>query len=129
MSVLRATGSQFDPNAFLTSSALQPCNVFIKGQRRSESDMWDLSGLTVATSDSEIDDFQKQLTDSIEFLISNRAELLRLKSFEGVDDVRLDFGVGRRPAYAQYYFFPPELVALANEFGMGLEISIYGRSE
>jgi len=76
-----------------------------------------------------MDDFGKQVEESIDFLRSNREELLRLKTFEGVEDLRLDFGVSRRKTIGQYQFLPSELVTLAGELGLGLEISIYGSDD
>lgn len=129
MCVLRASGPQFDPESFLRESTLRPCNVFLRGNRRSESSVWETSGITVPTSEAEMDDFGKQVEESIDFLRSNREELLRLKTFEGVEDLRLDFGVSRRKTIGQYQFLPSELVTLAGELGLGLEISIYGSDD
>jgi hypothetical protein len=129
MGVLRASGDQFDPESFLRDSTLQPCNIFLKGERRSESSVWDECGITVPTSEAEMDDFPRQVEDSIKFLRSNREELLRLRAFQGVEDLRIDFGVNRRKVSAQYQFFPSELVILVAQLGMGLELSIYGTDE
>jgi hypothetical protein len=129
MCVLRASGDHFDPESFLRDSTLQPCNIFLKGERRSESSVWGTCGIAVPTSGAEMDDFPKQVADSVQFLKSNRDELLRLKTFEGVNNLRLDFGVNRRKVSGQYQFFPPDLVTLAGQLGLGLEISTYGTDE
>ena len=129
MSLLRATGDEFDPESFLRESTLHPCNVFHKGSRRSEKSVGETSGITVPTSGAEMDQFEKQVEDSLEFLRSNQAELSRLKSFEGVEELRLDFGVSRKDLFGQYQFLPPELVSLAGQLGLGLEVSIYGTDE
>src|SRR5205085_10962622 len=126
MSVLRASGDFFIPQSFLRDSIFQPCNVFLKGERRSESSVWDTSGITVPISEAELDDFEKQANDCVEFLRTNRDELFRLKAFEGIDDLRLDFGVARRKVFAQFQRFPSQLVELAGELGMGIDLSIYG---
>jgi hypothetical protein len=86
---------------------------------------WDSSGLTVPVSQCEFNDFQGQVRDSISFLRVNKDELLRVRSFPGVDGMLLDFSVDRRDVLVQSQSFPSELVALAGEFGLGLELSIY----
>jgi hypothetical protein len=123
--VLRVAGNQFQPERFLSESTLVPCNVFRKGERKSESRLWDTSGVTVVVSEWS-DDFPQQVSDTIEFLKSNRAELLRLKESHGVENMSLDFGVNRKTGFLQSHLFPSELVHLSGEFGMALEVSIYG---
>ena len=129
MSVLRASGDRFDPNRFLEQSTLKPCNVFMKGERRSETSVWNSSGITVPTIDAEIENLPKQIQDSIDFLKLHRDELKHLKQFEGIDDMRIDFGVERKTVFAQSHFLPADLVTLAGEIGIGLEISVYGSDE
>lgn len=126
MCVLRASGAHFNPDSFLRDSTLRPSNVFLKGNRKAEAGVWETSGITVPVSEASLDDFGKQVEEAIEFLRSNREELFRLKTFAGVEDVRLDFAVSRREVFDQYQFLHAELVALAGALGMGLEISIYG---
>ena len=125
MCVLRAYGDSFAPQQFLLLSTLDPCNVFRKGERKSEKTTWNSSGLTVPVSECEFDDFQGQIRDAISFLTVHRDELLRLRSFPGVDGLLLDFPVYRRDVFVQSQSFPSELVALAGELGLGLELSIY----
>ena len=121
--VLRAWGDDFQPESFLAGSSLEPCNVFTRGARKSEGRSWNTSGLTVPVSDS--DSFKHQVTDAIEFLTSNRLELQQLKSSVGIDGLSLDFGVSETDAFCQNHFFPPELISLAAEYRLALEVSIY----
>ena len=123
--VLRASGEQFQPETFLSESTLVPCNVFRKGERKSESRLWDTSGVTVLVSERS-DNFPKQASDAIEFLKSNRTELLRLKESHGIEHMSLDFGVNSKNGFVQSHLFPSDLVKTAGEFGMALEVSIYG---
>jgi hypothetical protein len=123
--VLRAWGDNFQPENFLGGSSLEPCNVFHKGARKSESCTWDTSGLTVVVSEAS-DDFARQVADAIEFLKSHGAELRQLQGNVGLDGLSLDFGVNRRNGFLQSQTFPPELICLAAEYSMALEVSIYG---
>ena len=123
--VLRATGDDFQPDTFLHETIFAPCNIFRKGERKSESRTWDTCGITIVVSEAS-DDFVQQVLDAVEFLKSNRTEMLRLKESAGLEEMRLDFGVSRRNGFLQSYLFPPELVHLAGELKMALEVSIYG---
>ena len=121
--VLRATGNNFQPSDFLRDSTFEPCNVFCKGERRSASSVWDTSGITVDVSSA--DEFSAQVRDAIVFLETNRAELLRLKQFAGLEEFSLDFGVNEKDSFLQSYLFPLKLIHLASEFALELDLSIY----
>lgn len=98
MCVLRVSGERFDPEAFLASSAFVPTKVFHRGEPsalRSRGPTKS-SGFVVAVSDRSWSDLQGQIVDSVAFLRTNRAELLRLAGDATVDDVRLDFPTSLR---------------------------------
>ena len=71
------------------------------------------------------DDFTKQVGDAIEFLKSNREEILRLHRSSGIAGISLDFAVSRTSDFIQSQLFPPELIRLAGELSLAIEISIY----
>lgn len=121
--VLRATGDNFQFSDFLRDSTFEPCNVFRKGERKSASSVWETSGITVDVSSE--DDFSAQVEDAIVFLETNRAEMLRLKQFAGLEELSLDFGVNGKDSFLQSYLFPFKLIHLASEFVLELEVSIY----
>jgi len=123
--VLRAWGDDFQPEQFLTGSSLQPCNVFLKGSRKSETRTWETSGLTLIVSEAP-DDFVQQTADALTFLKSNSPELHRLQTTVGLEGLSLDFGVDRKDCFLQNQLFPSELVSLAAKYSMALEVSIYG---
>jgi len=123
--VLRAWGDAFQPEYFLRGSSIEPCNVFTKGARKSEGRTWETSGLTVVVSEAT-DDFAQQVSDALAFLNSNPSELRRLQTSVGLDGLSLDFGVNRKDGFLQSQLFPSELVSLAAEYSMALEVSIYG---
>ena len=122
---MRAWGDDFEPERFLEEGSFSPCNIFRKGDRKSESRTWDTSGMTIVVSDAS-DDFAQQTVDAIEFLKINRVETLRLQDSNGLEGIGLDFGVTRRNGLLQSHLFPAELIRLAGEFSMTLEVSIYG---
>ena len=124
--VLRVTGDDFQAEKFLEGSTLAACNIFRKGQPKAKNRVWDTSGITFVVSDASGEDFARQVLDAIEFLKSNRHELSRLRGFSGVKGIKLDFGVYRKDGFLQSSVFPPELITLAGNLGIGIELSIYG---
>ena len=126
--VLRATGEIFETGIFLEGSRFEPCNVFCKGERKTKSSVWETSGFTLVVSEADGKDFEQQIKDAITFLKQNKAELLRLRSFVGIEGMSFDFGVYRNNEFIQSYFFPPLLISLAGEAEIALELSIYHNS-
>ena len=82
------------------------------------------SGLTVLVSEA-CDSFVQQLADAVVILKSNRPELRRLHATAGLDGLSLDFGVTATNGFLENYFFPSELISLAAEYAMSLQVSIY----
>jgi|SRR5918911_420384 hypothetical protein len=124
--VLRVSGGDFQPHSFLKDSGFVPCNVFRKGERKAKDRVWDSSGFTVVVSEASGDDFAQQVQDAAGFLRKHKEELARLIKFAGLEDARLDFGVSRKSGFLRSSYLPPELLTLAGEVGVGIEISIYG---
>ncbi|HEY0379456.1 MAG TPA: hypothetical protein VGC87_21240 [Pyrinomonadaceae bacterium] len=124
--VLRAAGDGFQVEKFLETCTLSPCNVFRKGERKSRDRVWDTSGITVVVSDASGDEPDRQVREAVSFLKAHRDELARLRAFDGVTEMGLDFGLNRKNGFAQYIRFPAELTAIAGELRMGIEVSIYG---
>jgi hypothetical protein len=127
--VLRVWGSAFEPESFLTSSSLTPCNVFRKGEPKAKERVWETSGMTISVSDVSGDNFVEQVQDAIQFLKVYENELARLIKHSGVEEMSLDFGVNRKDGFLQTSFFPPDLISLAALLGIGIELSIYGDCE
>jgi hypothetical protein len=127
--VLRVSGVNFQPDRFLAASVFVPCNVFRKSERKAQGRVWDSSGFIVAVSEASGDDFARQVRDAVEFLQKHEEELARLMEYAGLEDVRLDFGVGRKNGFLQSNYLPPALLELAGALGIGVEISIYGADE
>ena len=124
--VLRVTGDNLQLEDLVAGSSLIPCNLFRKGEPKSKSRVWETSGITIVVSDAPGNDFDQQIEDAILFLERNREDVARLRKRSDLEDLRLDFGVDRKEGFLQCAFFPPRLVKVAGELGIGLELSIYG---
>lgn len=129
--ILRVHGRNFAVDDFLARSALEPYEVWHKGDKREHRPQPALhndSGFKMVASTADLADFEGQIRDVVQFLTENFDDLSKLKSEPGVDDIRLDFGLSFRKVCAQYEYFPPELIRLAGALGMGIEVSHYGVS-
>src|SRR5687768_12921621 len=99
--VLRASGEDFDVDAFLVNCNLPVCAVKRRGEpvfpaSQPNGRRHKRSGLHVTASEADFEEFQLQVKEAIEFLRANSDEVLRLCQFPGVEDVTLDFGIARR---------------------------------
>jgi hypothetical protein len=122
--VLRAWGTDFDPEIFLAASTLIACNVFRKGARKSASRIWTTSGFTIDVSKAE-NSFPQQVCDAIEFIKANSSNLRELQQSVGLEGLSLDFGVYKTSGFVQSHVFTPELIRLAADYSMALELTVY----
>lgn len=131
--VLWALGTAFDPAAFLANSLLKPGSTYRKGDllfpSRPDTQVATSSGFTVAVSTAGFDDLDGQISDAIAFLDEHEDELRRLGRFEGVEMVRLDFGVRRSDGAVQTETFPAELLWRAGALDIELAITHYRIAE
>jgi hypothetical protein len=132
--VLRASGPEFDVDAFVADCAWNVAKVFHRGEAllpkaKPDGRKREESGLNVVVSDADFHQFNEQLTDAIEFLTKANAEVCRLVAFPGVTGVVLDFGIAWREGVAQSDLFPAELIRLAGACGIALQLSHYPVSD
>jgi hypothetical protein len=132
--VLRAYGTDFDVEAFLPGCTLPVCAVRRRGEpvapaSRPDGRRHERSGVHVSASDAGFGEFARQVEEATDFLRAQDEQLRRLCAFPGVEDVTLDFGVARRDVAVQCDRLPPELVRVAGELGLGIELSQYPPSD
>lgn len=111
--VLRICGETFRVEDFLATTTFAEAVLQRKG-----------GGFNVEVGGAE-DDVRDQTRVAIAFLRANATEIARARAFPGVDDLTLDFASAFRDVAAQFARFPAELVKLAGELGIALEVSIY----
>lgn len=87
------------------------------------------SGATFVVSDAEFDDFEQQKYNAIDFLKRNKHQIQEILNFSGIEGAVLDFGIYWRNVPVQCDHFPAELVKLAGELGLGLELTQYPPDE
>jgi hypothetical protein len=138
MCVLRAVGTTFDPDAFLSTSSLPRAEAYRAGEPRlprtqPHGPRYQRSGLTIGVSEAEWDDLPSQVLDALNFLRAHREEVSQLVAFPGVEAVKLDFPCPVRAdgvsVLAQFEYLPPALLAEAGTLGVGIELSLYRLGE
>lgn len=130
--VLRASGVNFDVDAFLAKSKFKPYRIYHKGDPRSKrpgkTERSKESGLCLDAADADFDDLPGQIRQTMAFLKRNQKELKKLTTFPGVE-AAIDFGFTKRDVIIQFDRFPAELIRLAGALGLAIEISLYPPSE
>ena len=124
--VLRVSG-EFEVDALLSRITIVPYRIDRKGQPRvgPKSTVSAYDSFHVATSDAGWCDLERQIGDTIEFLRNHRQDVAYVMSFPGVSEAELDFAVARRDVAVQNDYFPAELLRLAGDLGIGINISHY----
>lgn len=128
--VLRAYGTDFDPDRFCSESGLRPCKLYRRGEpqlprTKPEGRKKEQSGINIVVSDADFHEFPRQVEETLAFLEAHKDELSRLRSFPGIEVMTVDFGIERRDVIVQCDYLPPPLIRLAGELGIGIEISQY----
>ncbi len=125
--VLRASGTDFDPEAFLAESELgtgaNP--IYRRGEPRPGDGAWQSSGFQVSVSEAELSDLPGQIRDAVRFLSRHEEELQRLGRFEGVESVCLDFALEKRDVAVSSDVFDAELLWRAGALDIDLVVSHY----
>jgi hypothetical protein len=115
----------------LAGIRLEPYREFRPGDLstsgRNKGQRWKYGGISLSVSDAN-GDLEQEVRDAIAFLRHNFDSLRTIVSDESVDDARLDFAhycrIGNN-AFAQFDYLPPELLRLAGDLGIGIELSLY----
>ena len=132
--VLRVAGRDFDVDAYIGRGVLVPIAVYRRGEARfptlPRARKSLQSGFNVMVSKKDVSDLADQVKDAVTFLRRHRRAVRALRRRKGVEIATVSFGVERRPeATAQAQVFPEDLVRLAGELGLALELSFYPASD
>jgi hypothetical protein len=127
--VLRASGQDFDVDAYLTESPFEPDTVFRRGERvaaeAAEGPARGAGGFNLTVSRAPADDLAAQIDEATRFLDLHEEELRRLTGFAGVDVVFLNFGVSWRNVPVHTDVFPADLLWRAGALDISLAVSHY----
>lgn len=131
--ILTFSGRNFDVDVFIDTTKLLPYRKSYKGQPKLKSkpngEKLTHSSLSFEASKADFDNFKKQIADTIRFLKRNYNKLARVVLVKGIDHAVLDFGIDlridRKKVLLQSDTFPSELLKLAGDLGLDIELSIY----
>lgn len=125
--ILRVGGTSLDIEALLSSCSLMPRTQWRRGEERTVGGkVFSTSGANFVASEADFEAFDIQVADAIAFLREHVTQLRRLAAFDGVDSAILDFAVSvHEDTTFRSCALSPELVRLAADVGLGLELSFY----
>lgn len=129
--ILRIGGTSLDIDALLSSCSLTPDAQWRRGEVQTVGrKVCSTSGANFVASDAEFDAFDLQVADVTAFLREHSAQLRCLAAFDGVDSATLDFAVSiHEDTMVRSCALSPELVRLAADLGLGLEVTFYACSD
>jgi len=130
-SVLHVRGESLEPAVLLHGINLNPYQQNNANELRSigprKGQAYGAGGFSLLVSDVD-GDLSAQIQDAISFLAANQDSLSKVLANPAVDDSRLDFGYNLRISdrmAIQCDYLPPELLRLAGEVNIGIELSLY----
>src|SRR4030095_4073425 len=129
--VLRIGGERFSADSFVANSSLVPIAVFHKGESIAGTKrLATCDGVNIDVSRADGSSLPQQIADAVQFLRTHLRELQRLRDDLGRDAMWLDFGLwdtATDDRTSSNYSLRPELLTLAGELGIEIELSFYGR--
>ena len=131
--ILTLSGRNFDVDVFTDTTKLRPYRKSYKGQPKFKSkpdgEKLTSSSMSIETSKAEFDNFKKQIDDTITFLKRNKEKLGHVALTKGIESAVLNFGIDlridKKKVLTQSDTFPSELLKLAGDLGLDIELSIY----
>jgi hypothetical protein len=131
--ILTIGGKNFDIDDFVGKTKLRPYRKSYKGQpklkTKPDEDRLTHSSISIETSKADFDNLKKQIADTIRYLKRNKDKLVKITSTRGIDYAFLDFGIDlridKKKVLTQSDTFPSELLKLAGDLGVDIELSIY----
>jgi len=132
---MRVSGKDFDVDSYFQKHPVEAAAVYRRGEpefkTKPDGPKREYSGFNIFISDAERKELGKQIQEAISFLedSDNCREIKLLLSYPGVEGCILDFSIDLEDMSEypiQYYSFPFQLLRLAGNLKLGLEVSLYG---
>jgi hypothetical protein len=126
-------GKDLDIDAFLAKSKLRGFSKIYKGEpmfkSKPEGRKVEHSRVAIETSKADFNNLEKQIKDTIKYLKRHKDKLKIIKQTKETDLALLDFGINlridKKKILLQSDRFPNELLKLAGDIGLDIELSIY----
>ncbi len=131
--ILTISGRNFNIDAFIEASKLKPYKKSYKGQpkikTKPDGEKLTRSLISIETSNADFDNLNKQIVDTIRYLKGNKDKLAHIAITKGIDHAILDFGIDLRIDKKKVLYqsdrFPSQLLKLAGDLGLDIELSVY----
>ena len=128
--ILNIIGKEFDVDNFVLVSKLVPYNISYIGSPRFKSKpdgkKHEFTGCSIEVSSAGFGEFNMQVSDAVEFLDDNREKLKLINATKEIEYAYLNFGVDHDDnKFVEGRFLPNELLKIAGELGISIEISTY----
>lgn len=127
---LRIIGEELDPDDLVKKTGLSVNRISRKGEprmaTRPDGPKLTHSSAQMTASSAEFENFNQQVTETIDFLQTNYEKLARLNEVTGIEFAVLSFGVaGKSDMAVQNFFLGPEVIQLAGQLNLSIEMSVY----
>ena len=132
-SILRAVIQKEYLKTVLNNPDLTIDSTWLEGEpkysRKPEIGSFETTGFRISISDADFDEFQKQKSETIDYLTKNLDSLKKLLLSTQVIKAKIDFGIYMRDVIVQADYFEPNLIKLCGELNLGIELSQYPNDE
>ena len=128
--ILRVSGPHLDVDALLRVTDIKPYSVWRKGEANYRKKIHSESGAQFIASDADLNEFDRQVTESTDFIERHSRTISALASFPGVDCAMLNFGIELRgDEVAKIDFLPLRFLKAVASTGIEVQLSHYYCSE
>ena len=133
--VLHVVGDDFDPAPTLAGLSLQPYAVFRRGDLcfpgTTSNRRYDAGGFKCMVSEAD-GILAEEVRDAVAFLTRYQSDLVAVRQVPTVEAMYLDFGyycrIDGHRVVVQCNHLPPEILRLAGDLGIAIDLSLYPRS-
>jgi hypothetical protein len=126
--MIKISGADLDIDKLLVNTTLIVDKSYHRGEQRQKINPKKLnkeSGASFIVSLAYFDEFEAQKNGARIFLSDNREAIRKIMAWPGVDGACLDFGIKKRDVAVQVDCLDSELLKLAGDLGIGIELSQY----
>lgn len=128
--IFSIVGEHFDVDAFEEKCKLKFTKKSRKGEPRQpvleDSPKMKWSLLSTSVSKDNFDSLNNQIDDVRAYITKNKKELEHIRHDKSIDFATFRFGLNfNQEDFEKSIYLPPDLIAMAGELGIGIEISFY----
>jgi hypothetical protein len=126
--ILTVHGAELDIDGLLDGLRIEPFDSWRKGEPTSKvrpHKLKEHSGAIFRVSEADTGEHEQLIGDAIAFLEKNLADIQKMTSFPGVEEVNIDFGVHFKDTIIPMDYLPAGLVSLAGRAGVSICLSHY----